>query len=199
MMKKTTRLQAGLLVLLLALPAAGRPHRLFAGQPDSPEQRQTRSLRLLRISINSDQLVTITTESTITDAVSYISGERYVVVIPQAVVAGMNSDLASRFFTNLQIDQRAEDVAISFLLKPGSVGRLEPRANGLSVVFAAVANTWLLGRRHGAIDLRSLPLMVGRTAAAAAVGAALVSSCRCSQARNLRAFRARPRSVRQTA
>lgn len=93
-------------------------------------------MRLLRISINSDQLVTITTESAISDAVSYISGERYVVVIPQAVVAGMNSDLASRFFTNLQIDQRGEDVAISFLLKPGSVGRLEPRSNGLSVVFA---------------------------------------------------------------
>jgi hypothetical protein len=30
----------------------------------------------------------------------------------------------------------------------------------------------LLGRRHGAIDLKSLPLMVGRTALAAAVGSA---------------------------
>ena len=43
-------------------------------------------------------------------------------------------------------------------------------STSLSVVFAAVANTWLLGRRHGAVDLRSLPLMVGRTALAAAVG-----------------------------
>src|SRR4026207_507203 len=103
MMKKTTRLQAGVLMLLLAFPAAARTPRLFDSQPDAPvEQRQTRSMRLLRISINSDQLVTITTEATITDAVSYISGERFVVVIPQAVVAGMNSDLASRFFTNLQ-------------------------------------------------------------------------------------------------
>jgi putative peptidoglycan lipid II flippase len=45
-------------------------------------------------------------------------------------------------------------------------------STSLSVVFAAVANTWLLGRRHGAIDLRSLPLMVVRTAAAAALGTA---------------------------
>jgi putative peptidoglycan lipid II flippase len=45
-------------------------------------------------------------------------------------------------------------------------------STSLSVVFAAVANTWLLGRRHGAIDLRSLPLMIGRTAVAAAVGTA---------------------------
>ena len=138
-MKKTTqRLQATLLVLLIALPAAGRTPRLFDGQSESPaEQRQTRSLRLLKILITSEQLVTISTESTITDAVSYVSGERYVVVIPQAVVAGVNSDFTSRYFTNLQMDQRGEDVAISFLLRPGSVGRLEPKSNGLSVVFAS--------------------------------------------------------------
>jgi putative peptidoglycan lipid II flippase len=45
-------------------------------------------------------------------------------------------------------------------------------STSISVVFAAVANTWLLGRHHGAIDLRSLPLMVGRTAVATAVGTA---------------------------
>jgi putative peptidoglycan lipid II flippase len=45
-------------------------------------------------------------------------------------------------------------------------------STSISVVFAAVANTWLLGRRHNAVDLRSLPLIVGRTAAAAAAGTA---------------------------
>jgi len=46
-------------------------------------------------------------------------------------------------------------------------------STSLSVVFAAVANTLLLGRHHGAIDLKLLPLMVGRTALAAAVGTAV--------------------------
>src|SRR5690349_13526854 len=138
MKKNIQRLQASLLVLLLGFPAAARTPRLFDVEPDSStQQRQTRSLRLVRIQINAEQFVTITTESTITDAVSYVSGERYVVVIPQAVVAGVNSDLTSRFFTNLQIDQRGDDVAISFLLRPGSIGRLEPKANGVSVMFAA--------------------------------------------------------------
>src|SRR3569832_1657613 len=126
MRKTTRRLQATALMLVLAIPAAGF------------EQSQTRSLRLLRILITSEQLVTITTESTISDAVSYVSGERYVVVIPQAVVAGVNSDLTFRYFTNLQIDQRGEDVAISFLLRPGSTGRLEPKSNGLSVMFTGL-------------------------------------------------------------
>ena len=37
-------------------------------------------------------------------------------------------------------------------------------STSLSVVFAAVANTVMLGRRHGAVDLRSLPVMVVCTA-----------------------------------
>jgi putative peptidoglycan lipid II flippase len=45
-------------------------------------------------------------------------------------------------------------------------------STSLSVLFAAVANTWLLGRRHDAVDLRSLPVIVGRTALAAAAGTA---------------------------
>jgi putative peptidoglycan lipid II flippase len=45
-------------------------------------------------------------------------------------------------------------------------------STSLSVVFAAVANTLMLGRRHGAVDLRSLPVMVARTALAAATGTA---------------------------
>jgi putative peptidoglycan lipid II flippase len=45
-------------------------------------------------------------------------------------------------------------------------------STSLSLVFAAVANTWLLGRRHGAVALRSVPGVVGRTAGAAAAGAA---------------------------
>jgi putative peptidoglycan lipid II flippase len=45
-------------------------------------------------------------------------------------------------------------------------------STSLSVGFAAAANTWLLGRRHGAVDLRSLPIILGRTAAASAAGTA---------------------------
>ena len=127
-----------LVLLLLGISATARTHVLFASQTDVPkEQRQSRALRLLRLSISSEQSVTITTESTISDAVSYVSGDRYIVVIPQSVVGAVNTDLTGRYFTNLQIDQRGEDVAISFLLKSGARGRLEPKSNGLSVVFAS--------------------------------------------------------------
>jgi putative peptidoglycan lipid II flippase len=43
----------------------------------------------------------------------------------------------------------------------------------LSVVFAAAANIWLLGRQHRAVVLRSVPRVVGRTAVAAAAAAAI--------------------------
>ncbi len=150
-MKTTAQsLLASALVLLLVMPAAAGTHLLFNGQPGIPTaQRQSRSLRLLRISISSDQSVTIATESTISDAVSYLSGDRYVVVIPQSVVAGLNSDLTSRYFSNVQMDQRGEDVAISFLLKSGSSGRLEPKSNGLSVIF--VSTDRLTSQSNGAV------------------------------------------------
>ena len=139
-MKTTTQqLTAGILImLLLATPAAARTNLPSPNQRDAASaQRQTRSLRLLRITVSADQSVNITTEATISDAVSYISGDRYVVVIPQAVVAGINSDVVTRHFTNFQIDQRGEDVSISFLMKPGAVGRLEPKSNGVLVLFAS--------------------------------------------------------------
>jgi putative peptidoglycan lipid II flippase len=43
-------------------------------------------------------------------------------------------------------------------------------STSLSLVLAAVVNTWLLARRHGAVDVRSMLAMVGRTAVAAAAG-----------------------------
>jgi putative peptidoglycan lipid II flippase len=49
-------------------------------------------------------------------------------------------------------------------------------STSLSVTFAAVANTWMLGRRHDAVDLRSLPSMLARTGAAAAVGTATAAA-----------------------
>jgi len=45
-------------------------------------------------------------------------------------------------------------------------------STSLSLVCAALVNTWLLGTRHGAVDLKPLFGMVGRTAAAAAAGTA---------------------------
>jgi putative peptidoglycan lipid II flippase len=45
-------------------------------------------------------------------------------------------------------------------------------STSLSLVFAAVANTWLLSRRHDAVDFPAVLRMVGRTAAAAVAGTA---------------------------
>lgn len=139
-MKKISRSKRLCVVMLLPLFSYGANARdLRLSQPPAAltVQRQTRSLRLLRVNVSSEQIVTITTEGAIDDAVAYKSGDRYVVIVPQAVVAGINSDISGRHFTNFQFDQRGEDVAISFLMKPGSVGRLEPKSNGVQIVFTA--------------------------------------------------------------
>jgi putative peptidoglycan lipid II flippase len=45
-------------------------------------------------------------------------------------------------------------------------------STSLSLVFAAIANTWLVGRRHGAVDFAAVLRMVARTAIAAAASTA---------------------------
>jgi hypothetical protein len=102
--------------------------------------QQSRTIRLVRISMSSDLSVTITSDSSLSDAVSYMSGNRFVVIIPQAVVASLQSDMAAASFNHFQVDQRGEDLAISFTLKSGTTSRLEQRATGLSVVFATSSN-----------------------------------------------------------
>ena len=44
-------------------------------------------------------------------------------------------------------------------------------STSLSLVLAAVANTWFLGRHHGVVGFRSMSGMVARTAVAALAGA----------------------------
>jgi hypothetical protein len=147
MRKTIQQLHASLLIMLLLLA------------PVTALATEQQRLRLLRITVSQDQSVTVTTEATIRDAVSYISGERYVVVIPQAVVAGINSDVASRHFTNFQIDQRGEDVSISFLMKPGSVGRIESKSNGLSVLFAGADRVSSNGVRNEPASFATVPVV----------------------------------------
>jgi hypothetical protein len=124
------------MLLALDFSASGQQSSLLPSD-SSTEQSQSRAIRLLRISVSGGSSVTITSDTSLDDAVSYKSGERFVVVIPQAVMTGVQGDLSNRDFTNFQIEQRCEDLSISFLLKPSVTGRLEQKANGLSVVFKA--------------------------------------------------------------
>lgn len=138
-MRKQTPVARILVLLLVWLITIFPVHsqELVSSAAENSRVPQARSLRLVRISVAADSSVAITANVPIDDAVSYRSGEKFVVVIPQAVLAGASSDMVSREFSSFQIDQRGDDLAVSFKLKLGTVARLEQRGAGVSVVFSS--------------------------------------------------------------
>src|SRR6185503_18693092 len=128
-MRKQTPVARILVLLLVWLITIFPVHsqELVSSAAENSRAPQARSLRLVRISVAADSSVAITANVPIDDAVSYRSGEKFVVVIPQAVLAGASSDMVSREFSSFQIDQRGDDLAVSFKLKLGTVARLEQR------------------------------------------------------------------------
>jgi len=98
------------------------------------EGLQQGSLRPIRIQIPASGPAVIEGAAT-RDAVSYQSGNRFVVIIPQASVASFQNDLNNEFLS-VKVEQRGDDVEISFLLRRGGSGRVVTAADKISVVFA---------------------------------------------------------------
>ena len=78
---------------------------------------------------------TLTSDSQIDDYSSYVEGERFLVQVPQAVLIGEQSDVSGRGFADMRIEQRAEDVVLSFRLRQGATVSIGQNFNRLEVVF----------------------------------------------------------------
>ena len=91
--------------------------------------------------------VTITSDEALNDYSAYRSGDRFNVVLPKAAAASIPKGMSGRGFSDVQVQQRGEDVVLSYRLKPGAKPRVEQKFNRLNVIFdapeggAAPANT----------------------------------------------------------
>jgi hypothetical protein len=139
MIIRTSHLRAVALLLLwlFATSNASGQQLLSAASAESLLSPQTRTVRLVRISMSTGGSVTINADSPINDAVSYKSGDRFVVVVPQAAVGSVQSDMQARDFASFQLEQRGEDLVISFKLKGGVGARLEQRSGTVAVEFSS--------------------------------------------------------------
>jgi len=135
--KHCIRLFTTLITLIFITSSSGGQQRFVSSSNLAVDQNANHT-RVLRIIITAAPSVTVTADVPLTDAVSYKSGERFVVVIPQALVGSIQSQVAVREFSNFQFDQRGDDVSISFVLTTGITARLDQKANGLAVVFVPV-------------------------------------------------------------
>jgi len=115
--------------------AAAQPQISTASQRSDSSIRNAAIKRLLtsiETSETADGLkISISASTPITDAISYRSADRFVIVIPQADVSALQLDI--REVNNFQMDKRDEDVALSFRLDAATNAELA-REDGRLVI-----------------------------------------------------------------
>ncbi|HEV2800049.1 MAG TPA: HEAT repeat domain-containing protein [Pyrinomonadaceae bacterium] len=111
----------------------------LAQQPANTNAQKPRTKRItpLRTSETSDgSRVTITSDGELNDYSAYRSGDRFIVVVPQAEGAG-GGGARGRGFEGAQVERRGKDLVYTFKLQPGATARVNQRFNRLDVQFSA--------------------------------------------------------------
>jgi HEAT repeat protein len=120
--------------------AAFNSERTRAQQPNANSAAQkSRPKRLtpLRTSETPDgSRATITSDGELNDYSAYRSGDRFIVVVPQAEGTG-GGGARGRGFEGAQVERRGKDVVYTFKLQPGATARVNQRFNRLDVQFSA--------------------------------------------------------------
>jgi hypothetical protein len=128
------------ILVCLCLIGGNSGRTTSAQQPanNSAEQKgRTKRLTPLRTSDTSDgSRVTITSDGELNDYSAYRSGDRFIVVVPQAEGAG-GGGVRGRGFEGAQVERRGKDLVYTFKLQPGATARVNQRFNRLDVQFSA--------------------------------------------------------------
>ena len=134
-----------LALLLLAVAAflclaVVNSERTRAQQPNANSAAQkprTKRLTPLRTSETADgSRATITSDGELNDYSAYRSGDRFIVVVPQAEGTS-GGGARGKGFEGAQVERRGKDVVYTFKLQPGATARVNQRFNRLDVQFSA--------------------------------------------------------------
>ncbi|MFN2598721.1 MAG: HEAT repeat domain-containing protein, partial [Pyrinomonadaceae bacterium] len=117
------------LVALVAFAAVA-----LAQQP--PQQQRKRVTPLKTSDAAQGSRVTITSDSNLSDYRAYRSGDRFVVIVPQAEGGG-GEGARGRGFEGAQVTRNGNDLVYTFRLAPGASAKVNQRFNRLDVQFTA--------------------------------------------------------------
>lgn len=113
-----------------------RPSLTISQELSIPANSPRRRLLSLRRSDTSDGArLTLTSDTALDDYRSYVEGERFFVHLPQAALVNKQHNLQGRGFTDMQIEQRDDDLVLSFRLQPGATVNIKQLFHQLHVVF----------------------------------------------------------------
>ena len=104
-----------------------------------PERKNLTALR--RTNMKRGSRVSLTSDDTLNDFEAYRSGDRYYVVIPQANLPVVPSNLSGTGFNDAQAFKRGHDTVLSFRLKPGATARVDQKFNRLDIIFTMPVRT----------------------------------------------------------
>ncbi|MFL6228012.1 MAG: HEAT repeat domain-containing protein [Pyrinomonadaceae bacterium] len=129
-------LACGCLAFALASSGARAQQPSGANTPQPAKQRTKRITPLKSADAGQGSRVTITSDSDLNDYRAYRSGDRFVVIIPQAQ-GGDNAGARGRGFEGAQVSRRGDDLVYTFKLEPGATAKVNQRFNRLDVQFTA--------------------------------------------------------------
>ncbi len=130
---------AGLLLATAATPPRAAQAQTGANaQPPAPRPRTKRVTPLRKSDSAQGSRVTITSDGgALSDYSAYRSGDRFIVVIPQAEAVGGGGGVSGRGLAGAQVSKRGNDLVYTFKLEPGATARVNQRFNQLDVQFTA--------------------------------------------------------------
>lgn len=97
--------------------------------------RNKRILAVRHNDLPDSSRFTLTSDSPLDDYSSYVEGERFFVSVPQAILINEQTELNGHGFTDMRLEQRAEDVLLSFRLQQGATVNISQTFNRLDIIF----------------------------------------------------------------
>jgi HEAT repeat protein len=132
-----TSLACALLTALLAASGAHAQQPATSGAAGQQQPKRAKRITPLRASDSAQgSRVTITSDGELNDYSAYRSGDRFIVVIPQAQGGG-GEGARGRGFEGAQVSRRGNDLVYTFKLQPGASAKVSQKFNRLDVQFTA--------------------------------------------------------------
>lgn len=133
MKKRTLSSVAALALLFQTSPLISHAQQAGPGSQSlvshtKPQRRNVAPLR--KVDAPEGRRVVVTSDASLDGYVTYQSGDRFYVVIPQA---RMMEGGAGQRFEQAEVQQRDEDLVLSFRLEPGSVATVSQKFNKLDI------------------------------------------------------------------
>lgn len=102
----------------------------------TPKPLKRRVVALRRKETAEGERLTLTSDSPLDDYSSYVEGERLFVLVPLTALAGAQSNLSGRGFSDMRVEPRGDDMLLSFRLQVGASVYLRQHFNRLEVAFS---------------------------------------------------------------